>query len=135
MLGHGFPGGLWGHNRLIINDSHVNLIKGKRLVGIWCHANGFFERHNLLGIYSGMVISEPLEAQFYGVPYTNQEILDSNKRFAFAVRKALTDLNPVEKFKTLYNSTTNPTIQYNQDNFFHAYQVIKIQDYDTVESI
>ena len=126
MLGHGFPLGFWGHNRLIINDNNVEMLRHKKLVGIWCHANLFFEKHELTGIYSGMVISEPMEAEFYGVPYTPFEINDSNKKFAFAVRKALPDLNPVEKFKRLYNSDSNPTIQYNQNNFYHAYQTIQI---------
>jgi len=96
MLGHGFPGGLWGFDRLLINDSNAELLRGKELVGIWCHANQFFEHHGLLGIYSGMIISEPLEAIFYSVPYTNKMIDESNTLFTKAVTNSITSTTPIE---------------------------------------
>ena len=84
MLGHGFPGGLFGHNKIIINATHVELLRTKKLVGIWCFANRFFEPHGLLGIYTDMIISEPQEAEVFGVQYTDGFIDRSNKQFALA---------------------------------------------------
>jgi hypothetical protein len=126
MLGHGFPGGLFGHNKLVISSSHADLLRTKKLVGIWCFANRFFESHDLLGIYSDMIISEPQEAEVFGVQYTDNFINQSNTMFANAVRDAIISDNPIETFKEMYRSNTNPVINWNQDNFYHAYQTILI---------
>ena len=126
MLGHGFPGGLFGYNRIIIDSTHVELLRTKKLVGIWCFANRFFEPHDLLGIYTDMIISEPQEAEVFGVEYTDNFIDQSNRMFANAVRDAIVSDSPIETFKEMYRSNTNPVINWNQDNFYHAYQVIQI---------
>lgn len=126
MLGHGFPMGLYGHGKLVINGSHADILRGKNLVGIWCYANKFFESNNLLGIYSDMIISEPLEAIFLGVNYTDAYIKESNEQFADAVRDAIASDEPVQTFKSKYRSDSNPVINWNQDNFYHAYNVISI---------
>jgi hypothetical protein len=126
MLGHGFPGGLFGHNKIIINATHVELLRTKKLVGIWCFANRFFEPHGLLGIYTDMIISEPQEAEVFGVEYTDGFIDRSNKQFALAVRDAIISDEPVQTFKEMYRSNLNPVINWNQDNFYHAYQTIQI---------
>lgn len=126
MLGHGFPGGLFGHNKIVINSSHVDLLRTKKLVGIWCFANKFFEPHGLLGIYSDMIISEAQEAEVFGVEYTDGFIDRSNKLFALAVRDSIVSDEPIETFKTMYRSNLNPVIKWNQDNFYHAYQTIQI---------
>lgn len=128
MLGHGFPGGLWGFDRLLINDSNAELLRNKELVGIWCHANQFFEKHGLLGVYSGMIISEPLEAIFYSVPYTDSMIHESNTLFTKAVTQSITSTTPIEVFRSMYRSESNPVMIYNQDNFFHAYEVHQLED-------
>jgi hypothetical protein len=126
MLGHGFPGGLFGHNKIIINSTHADLLRTKKLVGIWCFANHFFETHGLLGIYSDMIISEPQEAEVFGVEYTDNFIDQSNRMFANAVRDSIISEEPIQTFKEMYRSNTNPVINWNQDNFYHAYQTIQI---------
>jgi hypothetical protein len=126
MLGHGYPGGLYGHNKLVINSSHVELLRNKKLVGIWCFANLFFEPNGLLGIYSDMIISEMEEAEVFDVDCTEDEIDESNYQFALAVRDAIIDDSPVETFKSNYRSENNPVINWNQDNFYHAYDLIQI---------
>lgn len=126
MLGHGFPGGLYGHNKIMINSNHVDLLKTKKLVGIWCFANKFFESNGLLGIYSDMIISELGEAYVFGVPCTQSELDVSNFYFAQAVKEAIASETPVEIFKQLYRSTDNPVIMWNQDNFYYAYEVYQL---------
>jgi len=126
MLGHGFHHGLFGHGRIIINATHVELLRTKKLVGIWCFANHFFEPNNLQGIYSDMIISEMMEAMAFGVDCTYEEVNQSNLQFAIAVRDAIIADFPVETFKDKYRSDENPVIHWNQDNFYHAYQMIQI---------
>lgn len=126
MLGHGFQLGLFGHGKILINASHVELLKDKKLVGIWCFANNFFESNGLLGIYSDMIISEMEEAMVFGVDCTYDEINESNTQFALAVRNSIVNDFPVETFKSGYRSDENPVIHWNQDNFYHAYQTIQL---------
>jgi hypothetical protein len=126
MLGHGFQGGLLGYDKIVINSSHVDLLRTKKLVGIWCFANLFFEGHELLGIYTDMIISEAQEAEAFGVEYTDGFIDRSNKMFALAVRDSIISDEPIQTFREMYRSNFNPVIKWNQDNFYHAYQVIQI---------
>ena len=126
MLGHGFPGGLFGYGKIVINESHVELLRTKNLVAVWCFANRFFEPHGLLGIYTDMIISEAVEAELFGCPYTDHFIDSSNKQFALAVKDSINSDEPIQTFKSMYRSNLNPVINWNQDNFYHAYETIQI---------
>jgi len=139
LLGHGFPGGLFGHGKIIINSTHAELLRNKKLIAVWCFANRFFEAHGLLGIYTDMIISETQEAEIFDVECTEEEVEESNRQFALAVRDAMLDDSPIEVFKSMYRSNENPVIYWNQDNFYHAYETIQLEEsraselsYDTV---
>jgi len=87
-LGHGSPSGLFGISSdglgyYILGASEVEVLRGKELVSIWCHANQFMERHKLNGLYSGMFISEVSEARYYGLnEVTQADVNESNEAFA-----------------------------------------------------
>jgi hypothetical protein len=87
-LGHGSPSGLFGISSdglgsYILGASEVEVLHGKELVSIWCHANQFMERHKLNGLYSGMFISEVSEARYYGLnEVTQADVNESNDAFA-----------------------------------------------------
>ena len=89
MLGHGLPQGLLGFYRLVIDETYVNLLKGRDLVGLWCNADVFFKKHDLKGLYTGMWVSEPYEAKVFNLRATPSEITASNERFAKAVAEVL----------------------------------------------
>jgi hypothetical protein len=87
-LGHGSPSGLFnmssnGFGSYVLGASEVEVLRGKELVSIWCHANQFMERHKLNGLYSGMFISEVSEARYYGLnEVTQADVNESNDAFA-----------------------------------------------------
>ena len=61
MLGHGNQYGLFSvpnrngkYNRFLITDKHVQFLRDKICIGIWCHADMFAERYGLHGLFSGM---------------------------------------------------------------------------------
>jgi hypothetical protein len=87
-LGHGSPSGLFsmsagGYGSYILGVGEVEVLRGKELVSIWCHANQFMERHKLNGLYSGMFISEVSEARYYGLnEVTQADVNESNEAFA-----------------------------------------------------
>ena len=81
MLGHGNQFGLFSkpnkngeYKRFLITDRHVQFLREKTCIGIWCHANKFAERYGLHGLFSGMIISEQQEAIDYDINATKEEI-------------------------------------------------------------
>jgi len=81
MLGHGNEYGLFSKpnkygkfERFMITDRHVQFLRDKTCIGLWCHANLFAERYGLHGLFSGMIISELQEAIDYNIAATKEEI-------------------------------------------------------------
>ena len=88
MLGHGNQYGLFSkpdkngeYKRFLITDCHVQFLREKTCVGIWCHANMFAERYGLHGLFSGMIISELQEAIDYDIHATKEEIDTEMEKF------------------------------------------------------
>lgn len=89
MLGHGNQYGLFSkpdkngeYKRFLITDRHVQFLRNKTCIGIWCHANKFAEQYGLHGLFSGMIISELQEAIDYNIPATKEEIDVEMEKFA-----------------------------------------------------
>jgi hypothetical protein len=89
MMGHGSPGGLFSIGQFtdnpgfIIDHTTVPLLQDKECIFIWCNADRFVEANDLKGLYSGMFISEVLEAIYCGLSGTQQDIVtESNDYFA-----------------------------------------------------
>lgn len=86
MLGHGSPKGLFGINfnrTYVIDESIVPRLKYSENIFIWCHADQFVKQHGLKGLYSGMFVSETVEALMYKLKNDEKLITDSNNGFAF----------------------------------------------------
>lgn len=81
MLGHGNQYGLFSapdkngiYRRFLITDRHVQFLRNKICIGIWCYANRFAERYGLHGLFSGMIISELQEALDLKITASKNEI-------------------------------------------------------------
>lgn len=88
MLGHGNEYGLFSkpnkkgkYERFMITDKHVQFLRDKTCIGIWCYANKFAEKYRLHGLFSGIIISESQEAIDLGVPATKEEIDKEMEKF------------------------------------------------------
>lgn len=120
MLGHGTEHGLIGYNRFIINSELVYLLREKDCVCIWCNADQFVEKYDLYGFYTGMIISEDIEANMYCVKATYDEIKESNKLFAKAIKESIDSEDSkdmVEKAKSIYNLDTY-IVKFNKENLY-----------------
>ena len=75
LLGHGCPYGLYDlRYGLILDDGDAELLKNRpNLIGIWCYASSYAAKHDLKGFFSGMFISEGVEAGYMGVDATEAE--------------------------------------------------------------
>jgi hypothetical protein len=90
MMGHGSPEGLFAVGQFedeeqlsyIVDHSFVPALKNKDNIFIWCHANKFVETHQLNGFYSGMFISEIMEAWMYDYDVEEGIINESNDKFS-----------------------------------------------------
>lgn len=96
MLGHGNQYGLFSvpnkngkYERFLITDRHVQFLRDKRCIGIWCHANLFAERYGLHGLFSGMIISELQEAIDYNIKATKEEIDIELEKFTLRLRSCI----------------------------------------------
>jgi len=118
MLGHGTESGLIGFDGFIINEIHANLLKQKDCVGIWCNADIYFNRHELNGFYTGMIVSEMQEADMFGIRATQREINYSNTLLADVVGKAINRPDMLTEVKYGYYDEENPIICYNMENIY-----------------
>ena len=125
MLGHGTTYGLisWnrttGKVRYVINDSYAELLKTKETYSMWCHSDTFFERHDMKGFHSGMIISEEKEALMYGiVGYSDEDIAESMMPLMYAMHDTI-EMEDLEEMKRIilerYNAN-DPVTWFNRRN-------------------
>ena len=131
MMGHGSGAGLFNVSRLgiggmAIDSSHVNLLKDKRCIFIWCNADRFVKRYSLKGLYTGMFISEVIEAAYCGLKEQDQQTIDqSNDFFASLLSgllgEGLADYKLVfEEVKEAYGklAAVNEVASYNHQRWY-----------------
>jgi hypothetical protein len=145
-LGHGSPSGLFsmssgGFGSYVLGASEVEVLRGKELVSIWCHANQFMERHRLNGLYSGMFISEVSEARYYGLnEVTQADVNESNDAFVKILGREMIR-NPHEEFmlwgrvKIQYTELAkwNLVAEYNSGRWFYEDRHTDIRPSQTVD--
>jgi hypothetical protein len=117
MLGHGTKHGLIGFNKLIISSKLVYLLREKECVFVWCNANEFVEKYKLKGFYTGMFISEDIEANMFNVKTNQQFINQSNEDFATALKNSINKENILESVNLMYENT-NELTKFNKDRFY-----------------
>ena len=128
MLGHGNQYGLFSrlsksgkYDRLLITDKHVQLLRGKVCIGIWCYANVFAERYGLHGLFSGMIVSELQEAIDNHIVATKVEIDYEMMLFATRLKYCLENYNLEVIPEAMKNSdySRTPLNTFNYNNFFY----------------
>jgi hypothetical protein len=132
MMGHGSPGGLFSVGQFknagayIIDQSVVPYLKSKtNNVYIWCNADKFVDMFKLRGFYSGMFISEVGEANYCGLPGTEQEQVDeSNYGFCNIIAKYINEPKDIihENVTREYGliAEENPVALYNNNRLYKS---------------
>lgn len=123
MLGHGDGMGLFGYDRYIIDSTLVYLLREKICICIWCYAQDFVERYNLNGFYTGMFISDGMEAIIECVDATDHEINESNQLFAKVIGESLDSENIITDIILNYNVDSD-VAKYNRSRLFLNKNVI-----------
>ncbi len=123
MLGHGSSEGLFKTlGEFCIDKDYSALFSEKEIVCIWCNADLFFQRYILpykpsRAFYTGMFISEMLEARLMEVSTTEEEIEKSNEDFAEIFSTILESTERVSKLEESYKSKTELR-EYNGTRFY-----------------
>lgn len=125
FLGHGSKHGLYKvpiNGLLLFGDKHVDLVKNKECVYVWCYADDFTRRNNLSGFCTGMVISDFEEANDYCINASLAEINASNINFANALSKAIVakDTEMIDTFKQHF-VVKNAVDKFNLNSIFYRY--------------
>ena len=77
------------YKRFMITYKHVQFLRGKTCIGIWCYANKFAEKYRIHGLFSGMIISGLQEAIDLGVPATKEEIDTEMEKFTMCLKDCM----------------------------------------------
>lgn len=118
MLGHGTESGLIGHDRYVINSSLVYLLRDKVCFTVWCNADMFMKKYGIKGFYTGMIISEDIEANMCCVNATLDEIEASNWLFAEALQKAINAPDILDVAKSIYIGESH-LVEFNKNNMYY----------------
>lgn len=117
MMGHGYPGGLFF---TCINSQLVYLLRQKFCVCIWCNADQFVRKYNLLGFFTGMFISEVGEAYAHGIKALQDEVTYSNVLFAMELNKVIDEPNVHSLIKEAYKGVfENDVIRFNNARLYY----------------
>ena len=128
MLGHGNQYGLFSrpskngkYERLLITDKHVQFLRGKVCIGIWCYANVFAERYGLHGVFSGMIVSELQEAIDNHIVATKDEIDYEMELFTIRLKYCLENykLEEIPKAMKCFDYLRTPLNEFNYNNIFY----------------
>lgn len=128
MMGHGWAGGLFGFRNTRFDMRFVPLLREKLCVCIWCNADEFFKRHELIGFYTGMFISEVGEANYFGIKVTQEEIDYSNNLFAGLMNQYINYFHIFDLIKESYVGDC-PVIRFNNERLYEDSNVDFEDDY------
>lgn len=116
MLGHGTSLGLLSGENFILTSKHVQFLRDKICIGIWCYANEFFIKYGLKGFYTGMFISEIDEAYYEGFRLISEKDIEySNDLFSKSISANIDSNNILDDIRTSYNDKYNIILQYNRN--------------------
>ena len=111
---------VWGTNgksRYILDDTHVDLLRDKRLLSI--EGKRFFEKHGLAGLHTGTILTSSFAACLYDIEgYSDEYIKESLKPLMLAIRDTLEMEDPQEMKRIIlerYNADDAIT-QFNRNN-------------------
>ena len=100
-LGHGTTSGLFGTSWLnyVVDRSMIDLLKGRKMIGIWCFASSFAERYCLQGYFTSMFVSNINEAEGFGFPdNTSEDILNEVNLFCEIINNYLKGGLPMDEW-------------------------------------
>ena len=108
------------YRRLLVDSGHVQFLRGKPCIGIWCYANGFAKQYKLRGLFSGMIISELHEAEENNIPTSKEEVDVEMEKFVLRLRYCIEteELQDVPARMLELDDAHSPLTEFNYKNLF-----------------
>lgn len=119
ILGHGSPNGLFTHDWCgnSVDARHVQYLKNKKCIGIWCYASEFAIKYDLKGFFTSMFISNKWEAACHGYQAENEEIYEQTRKFIRTVNQLIKDGTPMNEWLGILDSSADMTKPYVKFNY------------------
>ena len=128
MLGHGNHFGLFSipdkkgqYRRHLVDSRHVQFLRRKPCIGIWCYANEFAKQYGLQGLFSSMIISELHEAEENNIPATKEEIDTEMEKFVARLKFCIETygLHDVPARMLELDDIHSPLTEFNYNNLYY----------------
>lgn len=132
MMGHGTPAGLIGYQGIFMSPEFISVLQERDCVCIWCNADQYVRRNNIIGFFTGMFISEVREARYFKIETTQKEIDYSNDLFTKAVTKYIDSDDMWGLIKESYRGD-DLVIQYNSQRLYYRDEESVLNDNDLKE--
>lgn len=129
LAGHGSPDGLYGYGYGLgckdfdtdyaVDEDNKDLIKAKNLICIWCYAADFGKQQNLKGFFSGMFISNGIEALLFNIIAQSEKIWQLERNFCDNLNELIRTNVPMDQWigKLKEKSDHNDPVDiFNMDN-------------------
>lgn len=134
FCGHGDGFGCWSpctllgdttpnvyHINYTVSPRNKHLLKGKKVIGIWCYASDFAKDYKVEGFFSYMFISNPREARYLGISEPSYErITRSEVKFCDMVNTFLKDDIPLQDWKGIISANTDKNFDVEKFNYGNA---------------
>ena len=121
LLGHGSPGGLLniGQNGFAVGSEHVQWLRNRPVIGIFCYASEFADRYNLHGFFTSMFISNMEEAVIEQREQgaTDENIAYQQALFCDRIRGLITDNTPLEQWPSILQSQADLSLPFVRFNY------------------
>ena len=119
LFGHGSELGLFNQhwNGYCIDRSHLEMLRKRRIIGVWCYAGNFADRYRLHGFFTSMFISNSREACEYGFDTTEDEVNLQNTIFGDALNRLILDGTPMEQWVDILQSQCDSNIPFVRFNY------------------
>lgn len=121
LLGHGTQRGLLNvsQNGFAVGSEHVEWLRNRPVIGIFCYASEFADRYKLHGFFTSMFISNMQEAiiEQRDQGATNENIAYQQELFCNRVRKLIINNTPLIQWYEILQSQADLSLPFVRFNY------------------
>lgn len=121
LLGHGTPQGLLNISQtgFAVGSEHVEWLRNRSVIGIFCHASDFADRYDLHGFFTSMFISNMEEAVMLqrDKGSSEEDIASQQRLFCERVHALLADRTPLKQWPEILQSQADFNIPFVRFNY------------------
>ena len=121
LLGHGSPRGLLNisQNGFAVGSEHVEWLRNRSVIGIFCYASEFADRYGLHGFFTSMFISNMGEAimEQRDQGATDENITYQQQLFCDRIRDLIVNNVPLDQWPQILQGQADLTLPFVRFNY------------------